>query len=114
MHVVLYQIGTQCDPLTFHFNVALQNITTSCVASINWASPNIDDSFIHAALSNISCKIIVFFVVIPLVMFNKHVVQDCTSKHDIVDSNLVPYQHVILYHMRHLFLNMQSLFRHKF
>ncbi len=88
MHVVLYQICTKCGPLTFHFDVALQNISTSCIASIDWAIPNINDSFIHALLSNISCNIIVIVVVFPLVMW--------TSKHDIDDSNLVPYQHVIL------------------
>ncbi len=96
MHIVLDQICLQCCPLTFNFNIRLYNITTACVASIDWTIANVKDSFIHAVLRNSRCNIIVIVVVSPPVMFNKHVLQDCTREHDIVKMSLVPYQHAIL------------------
>ena len=96
MHVILYQFFSQYAPLIFHFNVRLQNITIACIASISWTISNVNDSFIHSEFMHILSNIVEVVLFFPLVVFNEHVVQDCTSKHDIVNSSLVLNQHVIL------------------
>ncbi len=45
---------------------------------------------------NVISNIIVVIAVIPLIKIQQDVVQNCTSKNDIIDFVLVLYQHVIL------------------